>query len=1610
MLHEPVLVTPLVGDGDVDAPLSTYATVDGDGFSHVLAQEKRSHDRVDAVLLCQDTLEYAIDRDPPASLHGVPVDLACVREWHVRMCPGTLMHPAHATLLDVFVKHHGGQEIQRGGSTSDSKRKGIEWDETSPILTVPLLQGTSSWLLTCLALPIVHVDTRLSWSERRLVLRMDVLLSHACFAPHSPSTADQLRTIVEHANQLAGTFSLSHAHAIDELSGATLVYESLCRRERERSTQMPPAEQPRALLATLLPFQRRSVSFLLEREAPPSERRTLRTECGPWWIHAGNKAGLYFNVLTGEFTVDATAAVGVAGDVRGAILAEEMGLGKTIEVLALILEQADPHRHEKHEAYWDVQNEVCVQPIGTTLIVSPETLRRQWLDEVATYAPSLRLYSYTGHKQASEHRGRTETWGQWASQYDVMVVSFEVLARDLAASHAAPVRALRHPPRYERPRSPLVQLEFLRVVMDEVQLVGGNAAKTIGMIRRQHSLAVSGTPVRRLADLRTSLWFLGLVPPSMTTPRAWKRILSAELAPYVCELLANVGIRHTKAQVAHEMVLPPQTRFLVPVDFTHVETAFYRDVWQASLAALNLDADGAPMSDTWVLDTGVLRSQLLRLRQACTHPQVAMRGGHVLGAADLSNACGGSVSAGALGSVEAAGTSNVASGAINLRSIEHVLAQMIEASRLDLNTLKHALISRRIYRASILLFAPADELACDHLFSSSGKGSAEADEKKDIHSHDRFVAADATTMAPSPVTAATTALMEDVRTRDRRNVARDQLETLLAEAQAHVDALNEAIREAHVRGPWYVLTETEQEQLAAYAQAADPSGPALPDAPIHEKLRLRQQYVGALKSRQRHWLQVLHRIQQFSGHCYFQLGQSITSECGGEPAGEHLDNGLSNVNTGPSPSPYSALEDTAYQAAELTRQQLLADARMHVEQCASALQKQVVDVDQLAQVKMPSMTGLTGRAILDDVAERVHMLQAHAELILDWRAQIYARLMKPVNREVNKAREDDDVYAENLDAQIEAETLLEMYRPLLAQRDELLTGRIALGATARPQLFVKLDRELRSARLRRFQVEHVDEGTGDAYDTDGKGKGDKDEFSEQVRQTKRLQLNHFRTLEEARRCVMLPPNAPPLSALLSAIRDVRDSSLHHEAQLLASMHAAVQTLLREQQRHLDALRREQMLCQALFNARAMYFKQVQELSDQVQDPVMPNGPWASISTSLAQERTLRQKIGATEGRLRYLGHVQLMQEASTKYRHRSGSTRGTGTDDADTDIDADEARRCFICTNLIETGILTNACGHLCCEACFHAWLSHGHRTCPMCKTRLAPRDVHRVVYRTATTWTGPSASSAYTSSNTFQVLPAEMRQALDNMALEGGSGSKLDLLIRHLVHIQCTTGEKSLVFSSFARGLDLVASNLERHGLAYARVDGTGGKRSSAAVHAFQHKPDVRVLLLHSEAQSAGLNLLAATHMFLLEPLLNHAMELQAIGRVHRIGQTRPTYVYGYMVRDTVEERIVALAAERKQSLYVCAHSHRERGDTTTTHDEHDHDGVDENRNDSDRMDAEAEDSALLQAAHDAAARNTTQEIRRGDLVGSTNDLLACLFPQHLGSAPTPPSMSESE
>ncbi len=55
--------------------------------------------------------------------------------------------------------------------------------------------------------------------------------------------------------------------------------------------------------------------------------------------------------------------------------------------------------------------------------------------------------------------------------------------------------------------------------------------------------------------------------------------------------------------------------------------------------------------------------------------------------------------------------------------------------------------------------------------------------------------------------------------------------------------------------------------------------------------------------------------------------------------------------------------------------------------------------------------------------------------------------------------------------------------------------------------------------------------------------------------------------------------------------------------------------------------------------------------------------------------------------------------------------------------------------------------------------------------------------------------------------------------------------------------------------------------------------------------------MLLPFKSGSNGLNVIEATHVFLMEPLLNAAVEAQAIGRVHRIGQDKPTTVHRMIV-----------------------------------------------------------------------------------------------------------------
>lgn len=183
-------------------------------------------------------------------------------------------------------------------------------------------------------------------------------------------------------------------------------------------------------------------------------------------------------------------------------------------------------------------------------------------------------------------------------------------------------------------------------------------------------------------------------------------------------------------------------------------------------------------------------------------------------------------------------------------------------------------------------------------------------------------------------------------------------------------------------------------------------------------------------------------------------------------------------------------------------------------------------------------------------------------------------------------------------------------------------------------------------------------------------------------------------------------------------------------------------------------------------------------------------------------------------------------------------------------------------------------------------------------------------------TGTTSKTSAIYTEFN------AEELAEIKNINLEGPAfTSKVDNLVRHLLWLrENDPGAKSIVFSQYTDFLSVLCVALQRY-----RIGSTSlGEPNSAT--AFQEDPSLEVFLLHARSHASGLNLTRASHVFLMEPLVNTALELQAIARVHRIGQEQETTVWLYIVDGTVEESIYDLSVRRRMGHmgYVGQHNAR--------------------------------------------------------------------------------------
>ena len=136
------------------------------------------------------------------------------------------------------------------------------------------------------------------------------------------------------------------------------------------------------------------------------------------------------------------------------------------------------------------------------------------------------------------------------------------------------------------------------------------------------------------------------------------------------------------------------------------------------------------------------------------------------------------------------------------------------------------------------------------------------------------------------------------------------------------------------------------------------------------------------------------------------------------------------------------------------------------------------------------------------------------------------------------------------------------------------------------------------------------------------------------------------------------------------------------------------------------------------------------------------------------------------------------------------------------------------------------------------------------------------------------------------------------------------ELLMEHI-----DSGHKVLLFSQFTSLLAIIRDYLDASGIKYSYLDGATRNRQEV-VDEFNNSPDIPVFLLSLKAGGTGLNLTSADTVMIYDPWWNPATELQAADRTHRIGQTRPVRSLKLLIKDSIEEKILALQ-ERKQEIF---------------------------------------------------------------------------------------------
>lgn len=339
-----------------------------------------------------------------------------------------------------------------------------------------------------------------------------------------------------------------------------------------KSETLEEMEQDWRVKTPLLKHQKQGLRFMTDREAPVFFNYN-RPNCP--WTCVRNAQGQIVKFIHKETDLEQEEE---PLPVTGGILADVMGLGKTLSILSLIASTLDDARQYAGQALLTEGETARIQPVvttGATLLVTPMSTITNWEEQIKAHLAegTVSYYIYHGSKRELDCRA--------LSQYDIIITTYSILGSEVNKARK----------NYQKEsyvcQTPLLQLQFYRVVLDEAHTIREQrtqqfeGAYHVKAIRRW---AVTGTPVQNgLKDLQALVRFLHISPYQI--PRNFQSYI---LTPFrnadpcglarIRKLVNTITLRRGKDKID----LPPRNDKMVYLDFSTEEKELYDKIFQQS--------------------------------------------------------------------------------------------------------------------------------------------------------------------------------------------------------------------------------------------------------------------------------------------------------------------------------------------------------------------------------------------------------------------------------------------------------------------------------------------------------------------------------------------------------------------------------------------------------------------------------------------------------------------------------------------------------------------------------------------------------------------------------------------------------------------------------------------------------------------------------------------------------------------------------------------------------------------------------------------------------------------------------------------------------------------